>query len=81
MNISEFLMPVPLSDWLKVFFLGLGISLLIAFAEFLRRWKQLPTGFTRKLIHIAVGLGAFFYGSLIGNRPAHPAYFRIFYLV
>lgn len=56
MPTSLLIEPVPLSDWVMLVVLGVVIGLLIGGAELLRRWRQWPTEFTRKLIHVSVGI-------------------------
>ncbi|NOX38616.1 MAG: DUF92 domain-containing protein [Calditrichaeota bacterium] len=60
MNISHVLRPVPARDWLSLLLLFAGIVIFIGLAEALRKKLNWPQEFTRKLVHIAVGVLMFF---------------------
>ncbi len=65
MNFSHLFEPVPLRDWWVLAALFGGILILVALAELLRRWRQWPAEFTRKLVHILVGVMLFFLPVLL----------------
>lgn len=45
-----------MNDWLGFLICIVYVFSLIGFAEFLRRWRSYSSGFTRKVIHIGVGM-------------------------
>lgn len=65
MNFSHLFDPVPVRDWLMILALFGGILLLIALSELLRRWRGWPGEFTRKLVHVLVGVMMFFIPILL----------------
>ena len=67
MDISHIFEPVPNADWLTTGLLFLGISLVIAISEWIRYRLNWPAEFTRKLVHILVGLLAFFLPLLLST--------------
>ena len=56
MTLSHLFHPVPPRDWIAIVALFAGIFLLVGIAEAIRRGLKWPAEFTRKLIHILVGL-------------------------
>ena len=60
MNMSHIFRPVPAGDWFSLLGLFLGIVVFIGLAEALRKKRNWPSEFTRKLVHIAVGVLMFF---------------------
>lgn len=60
MNFRHLLEPVPASDWLVILVLFAGIACLIALSELIRKQFRWSQEFTRKLVHISVGLLMFF---------------------
>lgn len=65
MNITHVLHPVPPEDWVTVSFLFLGIISLLGLSEIVRRRLSRPEEFSRKLIHISVGILLFFAPILV----------------
>lgn len=65
MDFSHLFQPVPTSDWITILLLFGGIGLLIALSELLRRHLQWPGEFTRKFVHILVGIMMFFIPILL----------------
>ena len=65
MDISHVFEPVPNRDWLVTVLLFGGITLVIAVSEWIRSRLNWPAEFTRKLVHILVGLLAFFLPLLL----------------
>ena len=62
---SHILEPVPTRDWIIISTLFIGILILIAISEFIRRRLQWSPEFTRKLVHILVGVMMFFIPILL----------------
>lgn len=60
MDFTHILHSVPARDWVIISLLLLGIILLISLSELIRRFLQWPVEFTRKLVHILVGILMFF---------------------
>ncbi len=65
MDFSHFFQPVPISDWISILLLFGGIGLLIFLSELLRQYLQWPGEFTRKFVHILVGVMMFFIPILL----------------
>ncbi len=65
MDISHIFEPVPNRDWLVTAMLFAGISVVIGLSEWIRHKLNWPGEFTRKLVHILVGLLAFFLPLLL----------------
>ena len=65
MDLSHLFDPVPASDWLMILGLFSGILVLIALSELLRRRRGWPGEFTRKLVHVLVGVMMFFIPILL----------------
>jgi len=60
MNLSHLLQPVPAHDWITIAILFVGIALLIALSEWVRHKLNWSEEFSRKLVHILVGVLMFF---------------------
>lgn len=60
MELNHVLEPVPARDWLILAVVFLGVLALIGLSELIRRTLGWPTEFTRKLVHILVGVLMFF---------------------
>ena len=67
MDLSHLFEPVPGKDWLVTALLFGGIVLVIGLSEVIRRTLSWPGEFTRKLVHILVGLLAFFLPILLST--------------
>lgn len=65
MNVSHIFRPVPPEDWLVILSLFLGIIALIGLAEAVRGYFQWRQEFSRKLVHIVVGLLTIFAPMLL----------------
>lgn len=65
MVFSHIFEPVPLRDWIILATLFAGIFILISISEFIRMKLEWPQEFTRKLVHILVGLMMFFIPILL----------------
>jgi uncharacterized protein (TIGR00297 family) len=65
MSFSHLFEPVPTRDWLIIAGLFMGIVILIALSELLRRRMNWSEEFNRKLVHILVGMLMFFIPILL----------------
>jgi len=60
MNFNHIFQPVPARDWVIITLLFSGISLFIVISELIRKHFHWSEEFTRKFVHISVGLLMFF---------------------
>ena len=60
MDFTHILYPVPTKDWVIISLLLLGIIVLISLSELIRHFLQWPLEFSRKFVHILVGILMFF---------------------
>ena len=65
MNVAHSMEPVPPGDWQTIGLAFVGIMLLIGASEGLRRSLGWPEEFTRKFVHILVGVMMFFIPILL----------------
>ena len=57
-----------MNNWLGLFIVVFYIFTIIGLAELLRRWRGYSSGFTRKVIHIGVGMLSWVVHDLFDNR-------------
>jgi uncharacterized protein (TIGR00297 family) len=70
MNLSHVLQPVPARDWVTILILFIGTTLLIVLSEWLRHKLYWSEEFSRKLVHIFVGVLMFFSPIMLeSSRP------------
>ncbi len=67
MNFNHVFQPVPTRDWVIISILFVGISLFILISEAIRKHYHWSEEFTRKLVHISVGILMFFAPILLST--------------